>query len=174
MLKKNYSSLIILLIIFILPGIAAYVVYNNPKLIAADSTNHGDFIKPPIYIAELANSKKWHLVYFAKTGCQTRCMGNIDKLARIRLALGRQVYDVDGYLMLPSTVKSLNLRQAKILQDINIFVLKLDKNKQGQQQLLAGNYDYYIINPEGYAVLGFVADSASEDIFQDLKKLVNN
>ncbi len=98
-------------------------------------------------------------------------MGNIDKLARIRLALGRHLYDVDGYLFLSSLAEDLTLEQKKILQDINVSVLKFTADNQDYHKVFQDDA-YFIINPSGYVVLAFDASSMSEDIFQDLKKLV--
>lgn len=173
MFKKNYLSLILLIVLFIVPGIAAYIVYTHPTLLGDNSTNHGKFVKPPLLIKELPKGKKWYLAYYAKDKCMVECMGNLDKLARIRLALGRHLYDVDGYLFLSSNAQELSIEQEKLLHDINIFVLKFAEENSDYQNLFKENA-YFIVNPDGYVVLAFNPSSLSEDIFQDLKKLVNN
>lgn len=163
-----------LIIVFVLPGIAAYIVYKNPSLLNAKSTNHGQFVKPPVLFSELPKSNKWHLVYYSAGNCREKCMGDLDKLARIRLALGRRLYDVDSYLLLSRLAKNLTAEQERILQDVNIFVLKFAADKQQYKHVFINDAAYFIINPEGYIILSFAADSPSDDIFQDLKKLVND
>lgn len=173
MLKKNYLSLMFLVIVFTMPGIAAYIAYKHPKLLGENSTNHGQFVNPPVLIKQLSKSQKWHLVYYSKQDCAADCMGYLDKLARIRLALGRHLYDVDGYLFLSSSSKDLTIKQEKILKDINIRSLKISSDNQKDSRFFV-NDAYFIINPDGYVILAFGRENTSEDIFQDLKKLVKD
>ena len=174
MFKKNYWSLIFLVILFIVPGVAAYVVYQHPALLGNNATNHGMFIKPPVLIKELPDGKKWRLVYYAKNNCGDKCMSDLDKLARIRLALGRHLYEVDGYLFLGNPTKNLTTEQEKILKDIDLHVLDFTANNHEYKQIFDKDSDYFIINPNGYVVLAYGSEASSQDIFQDLKKLVNN
>lgn len=173
MLKKNYLTLMFLVMVFTIPGVAAYIVYTHPSLLGEKPTNHGKFVDPPVLVQQLSKSKKWHLAYYSKKNCALDCMGSIDKLARIRLALGRHLYDVDGYLFLSGSAKDLTQKQENILRDINVFALKFSSHNSEDLNIF-GNDAYFIINPDGYVVLAFGRENTSEDIFQDLKKLVKD
>ena len=173
MLKK-YWSLLILTVLFVIPGIAAYVVYQNPSLLASQSTNHGSFVKPPVKIIQLPGVKKWRLVYFNNGDCNEICMGSLDKLARIRLALGRRLYNVDSYLFLPKSAADINQEQQKVLDDVGIQMQKINPSKQQYHQVFSQTSGYYIISPEKYVILAYSAASSADDIYTDLKKLVND
>lgn len=174
MIKKNYLSLAALVVLFIIPGIVAYFAYKDPSAFGLKSTNHGEFIKPPVLMSELKNNKKWRLVYFSRNDCTEECMGYLDKMARIRLALGRRLYNVDSYLFMPQNSKDLTEEQEKIVQDVNISVLKFAADGREYQRAFNKEHAFFIISPENYLILSFAADTPSEDIFADLKKLVND
>lgn len=174
MSRKKNLSLIILVALFIIPGVAAVTVYKSLGWFSLQTTNRGEFIKPPLLLTELKKNKKWHLLYYKRGSFDERCMGDIDKVVRIRLALGRMLYNVDLVLVLPSYAQSLSEEQEKILQDANVFVLKLPSTNRDYQYIFAGERGFYIVSPENHMILKYAADVASEDIFQDLKKLVRD
>ena len=101
-------------------------------------------------------------------------MGDLDKMARIRLALGRRLYNVESYLFMPQSVKGLTEEQEVIVQDVNISVLKFAADGEDYQRIFNKKRAFFIISPENYVILSFAADTPSEDIFADLKKLVND
>ena len=174
MIKKNYISLAALVVLFIIPGIVAYFAFQDPSAFGLKPTNHGQFIKPPFLLSELKNNKKWRLVYFSRHDCTEECMGDLDKMARIRLALGRRLYNVDSYFFMPQSAEDLTEEQEKILQDVNISVLKFSVDGKEYQRVFDKERAFFIVSPENYLILSFAADTPSEDIFADLKKLVND
>lgn len=170
--KKKLIVPLILISIFILPGISAYILYTHPNWLKT-STNRGEFIQPPLQLKELPKNNKWRLVYYSKTTCNDKCMGNLDKLARVRLALGRHLYNVDSCLLLPDFAKSITSRQEKILHDIGIDMLIFSPDKHINYNIFTKNA-YFIINEDNYAILTYSENTAPDDIFQDIKKLVKD
>lgn len=171
--RKNLS-LAVLVFIFIIPGIAAIVAYKYPNILSLSTTNNGEFVKPPLLLSDLNNRNKWRLVYSNSGSCDEHCMGNVDKMARIRLALGRRLYNVESVLLLPSFAQNLQEEQEKILEDINVSVVKLPPDSKDYKHFFVNEHGFYIVSPENYMVLKYTADASSEDIFQDLKKLVTD
>src|SRR5690606_23910729 len=96
--KKLFISLLIL--IFLAPGFAALILYKNPHWLGSVTTNRGRFLSPPVALPlEQAATKKWGLILWQPQTCKKICRQELDRLARIRLALGRRLYGVSQYLL---------------------------------------------------------------------------
>ena len=88
-LNRNSFVLLLLAILFVAPGIVAYFVYTHPQWLGMATTNKGELIKSPQILDKLGSEKKWRLIVWSPEGCDATCIQQVDKLARIRLALGR-------------------------------------------------------------------------------------
>ena len=98
--RRNYIVLLLMLALFIAPGLSAYLFYNHLTWLGAAKTNKGELLNPPILLTKLGMDAKWRLILWSPTGCAQECIQQLDKLARIRLALGRRLYQVDSLLLL--------------------------------------------------------------------------
>lgn len=171
--NSNYITLVLLALLFMAPGIAAYVFYLNPQWLGSVTTNQGQFVNAPIKIDALANREsKWNLVSVNLQACEIACMEQIDRLARVRLALGRKLYNVQEWLILdPDAVLSEEYKNR--LRDHDVRLLLLTREQKEMLFILNDQPAVYIANPEGYLVLAFKPDAKSESIFHDLKQLIN-
>lgn len=170
-MRKNLV-LLILIIIFSLPGAAAWLFYSHPEWLKAATTNKGTLLTPPELVSELGARSKWRLILWQNDNCQKDCLVQLDKLARIRLALGRRLYEVDEVLLMPSD-KSIKVDAAeKMLQEQDIRVLQL--NGKQARPILAEETQFFIASPDNYLVLKYPLQAKSEAIYQDIKKLLNN
>jgi len=95
---KNYRGIIFLVIIFLLPFLAALFVCKHPSLWQGlATTNYGTWA-PKIELP--LQGKPWQ-IRLSTSACKTNCLKVVDKLARIRLAMGRKLYDVDIMVLIP-------------------------------------------------------------------------
>lgn len=171
-MKKNnrVSIFIILGLLFICPGIFAYLFYSHPTWLGSRSTNRGTLLNPPILFAETKPDKHWDILVKQEKNCATECVNTLDKLARIRLALGRHLYDVDVVLALPDKTL-LPARTIKMFKDNDIKVSRI----QNLDKVANWSDDTaFIVNPDGYIVLSYESPISAEAIFHDLKHLLAN
>ena len=88
--KKNRSTLITLLLVFVIPVVLAKFALNGEWFNKA-STNHGELIQPPLNF-ELAYPKRepvWYLTYISDQPCMMECELALYSLQQIHTALGK-------------------------------------------------------------------------------------
>ncbi|MFA5959376.1 MAG: hypothetical protein WC785_02575 [Tatlockia sp.] len=170
MTKRNFWTLLLLALIFATPGITAYVYFQHPAWLLQATTNKGELLNPPVQFAGFENSKKWHFVLWYPKNCDKACLNLADKLARVRLALGRRLYEVEQWVVVDGDSQShlselsTNLSQ----QDIHVFPFK-----NNAYPVFGSIPNVFIASPNGYLVLRYAADANPRDIFHDMKQLLN-
>ena len=175
MTKSNSVVLLILALIFAAPGISAYLYYRNPQWVAANTTNKGSLLTPPPFVEAIKDEKsRLHLVFWYPDRCETACLQELDRLARIRLALGRRLYEVGAWLVLPASNQPVDQSLTALLQDQAIHLLQLPEPIRANLPLLNAKPRLFIANSKGYLVLTYEAKANSEDIFHDLKQLLRS
>lgn len=173
-LHKNYLALMILVVMFVLPGVLAYFFYCHPTWLGGVETNRGTLLKPPVLFSKFKQNEKWRIAYYSPSICDTTCLGNLDKLARVRLALGRHLYNVDVYLLMDAKTQDLTEKQTKILEELGVNMLKFTPNDSQDKKVFDNVPVFYLVSPENYIILSYTANTQPDDIFQDIKKLVKD
>lgn len=170
--KRNYLILLILALIFILPGISAYFVFNHPVWLGRTHTNKGELINPPVQLTDVNSRHKWRLISWQPNACGTTCFQTLDMLGRIRLSLGRRLYDVELWLIIANQQDEIADDVRKKLYNNDIHFLMLSQQQQ-QLPLLTKKPQIFIANPEDYLVLAYTLSAKPEYIYHDLHHLLN-
>ena len=176
--RRNYFILLLLSLVFLAPGISAYVFYTHPGWLGDTTTNKGVFLEPPALLSSLdqlsgSAVSKWRLVLWSPTACEASCIVELDKLARIRLALGRRLYDVVIELVLGANTPPLSGELVHVLQEQDIHMLKLAVGASKGVSVLKNRLQIFIANPDNYLVLTYQPTVKPDDIFNDIKQLLN-
>ena len=186
MFQRPSIILLLLGVVFAAPGLSAYFFYTHAHWLQGASTNKGVLFNPPVkldaleHAAEPKPSKgvvtgpQWHLLLMSPTSCEQACMEQLDKLMRIRLALGRRLYRVVPHLILDAHAAPLSHALANSLREQGISVLRLSSNVDGQAPVLQHRLHLFIANPDHYLVLSYAPTVAPNDIFHDLNHLLKN
>lgn len=165
-ISRHSLVLLLLAFVFLAPGLTALYFFKHPQWLSQQTTNRGQFVKPPLPIHALRQfSHKWHLVLWSPSHCGQECQRLIDQLANIRLALGRRYYDVDQVLLTREESPRLTGRLEKKLVNHGIEVLRTPRDCSPDTTI-------YIANPDGYLVLSFAKSAEADDVYQDLKQLL--
>jgi len=122
--KRVY--LIILIIIFIGPVIAAWTLYFNRSHVPRPM-NHGHLIQPPLDLSQFdmtySNGEKvkwtdfkgkWVLLYLVPKSCNQLCSQNLLKMRQIRLALGKNMSRLQRVMI---TIQGNDGNKENILKD---------------------------------------------------------
>lgn len=170
--RTNYFILVVLALLFALPGLVAILFYAHPQWLNARQTNRGVLLQPPVQVSP-SSQASWRLVKWSSSGCSTRCLQQLEQLARVRLTLGRRAYDVQVQLVLGPQAPLLAKEDAKRLAEQGIDVLKLGISNQWSDALLSQAGSVYIENPRGFLILGYNDQVKPTDIYHDIKHLLN-
>ncbi len=173
--RRNYVVLLLLSLLFAAPGLSAYLFYTHPAWLGEATTNKGILLSPPVLLTltdSQAARSKWQLVLWSPNACKKSCILQLDKLARIRLALGRRLYEVDARLLLGPNAPQLSDKLAKALHERDIQLSKLSVSEHDRMLLLQNNLAIYIVNPDDYLVLAYSTEVNPDDIYHDIKQLL--
>lgn len=164
-----------LFLVFAAPGLMAYLFYSHPEWLEKGRTNRGLLISPSIYLDTKVNGpqSKWSLILWSPKNCGKACQLQVDKLARVRLALGRRLYQLDALLLLGQEAQDISIPFKKHLQDEAIKVQKVADYLKGALPF-SEQPQVYIKNPEGYLILSYSVGAKPDDIYHDLKHLLKN
>jgi hypothetical protein len=173
MTKRNYLILLLLALIFAAPGITAYTSYLHPQWFLVNTTNKGELLNPPLLFADIADSKpNWRLIYWYPDNCQAACLQEVDRLARIRLALGRHLYEVDEWLVVAKESQQIEKTMEKTLHEHDIHMMRISSARVKSLPVFGNKPKIFIANSNGYLVLAYKENTKPQDIYQDLKQLL--
>lgn len=176
-MKQNQNSskramFLFLLLVFILPGCLAVLFFQHPQWIGNQTTNNGEFVSPLIKLDSLDKQSRWHLLLISDQACDKQCLSLLDKLARVRLALGRLSREVDLHLMVTEAVLLPDNFIRRQMKDVAMESQVLSPTDQ--KHLLSRNYlrGVFIVDPRGYMVLFYPPGAHQKSIYKDLKHLI--
>lgn len=175
-MNKNKQTIVlfILALVFVAPGLAAYLFYQHPSWLNSKTTNKGQLLNPPVLFSALDNQQaKWRLLLWNPQSCHTTCLKQIDKLARIRLALGRRLYNVEQWVVIGQAANAFpqGMINALTEQDIHYWQAAAQPKLES---ILGSQAQVFIVSPENYLVLTYPLSANSADIYHDLKQLTTD
>ena len=144
----------------------------HPKALDFDAHNTGKHAVTA-KVLDVSAGPKWRLVLWSPTACEQRCLDQLDKLARIRLALGRHLYEVEPQLLIADNAEPLSPGLVSALQEQDIHVLRFPIEAQKRVPVLKSRLEIFIANPDNYLVLAYLPTVKPGDIFHDIKQLLN-
>lgn len=169
--KNNYLQLLLLALVFVLPGLAAWQFYKHPQWLGQASTNKGQLLDLPERIALPGNKSRWRLILWNPKDCETACRQQLDTLARVRLALGRRLYEVDVWLLQNNTTPiAESLLVSLKEQDIQRF--SLPSSEQIKYKTLDDSAKIFVANPDNYLILAYPTTVNPKSIYDDIKHLL--
>lgn len=176
---KNWITIFLLFLFFASPFfIAHWFFYHKGASVPAHlgTVNHGKLIHPLIPLQQvLASStpmpvlnKHWTLLYVSTSQDIHHINKNLDKIYRIRLALGKDFSQV-GQLFGTLKENALDPNPLKI-QSIIL-------SPKGTQRLLTQlklSQGIFLIDASGNIFMAYPVNSKSEDIYKDIRRLISN
>lgn len=158
---------------FAAPGLSAYLFYQHPNWLGSSSVNKGILLNPPQVLSSLDGQAKWRIVYWSPNDCDKTCLEQLDVLARIRLALGRKLYYVDQWLILGDKAAPLSDETKSLLTEQDFHVAQLSRTEQNKITALSAQPQVYLANPDNYLILSYQSQVNPDDVYKDLKLLLN-
>jgi hypothetical protein len=175
MKKKTtkYYILALLILVFAAPGIGAYLFFSHPSWLGESRTNKGLLLTEPVKLPLMPGNDKWRIVYWTPINCKKACLNQLDVLARVRLALGRKLYQVDQLLVLgnESRIPASTIAEDLKVKDFRINQLSVRDTKRVKQ--ISEQSKIFIMNPDNYLILSYKSGVNPDDVYKDLKLLIN-
>ena len=168
----KYYILLLLIVLFAAPGITAYIFYQHPSWLGTTRINKGVLLNPPIAFNSIGKAK-WHIIFWNPGTCDKSCFKQLDTLARIRLALGRKLYQVDQWLILGDKAPSLSHEQQSILKEMDFQVMQLSAAETQSKGEVFSEAKVFLADPGNYLILSYLSQVNPEDVYKDLKLLLN-
>ena len=182
MMKKiiytRWLTLFVLVAIFIAPGVIAYEYYIHREH-SMPTTNQGRLIRPPVLLTLPFSGSRWRMVLWRPHGCDHSCVRKLDRLARVRLALGRRLYKVDVVLLLGSNLTLDSWEKAhpilfRRMREHDLATIIVSENNLEMRAAFGDHSGVYLVSPQKYAILAYPDLGFSDAIFHDLKHILSN
>jgi hypothetical protein len=182
----------ILAAVFVLPVIAAWLLYLNINNLHFGTTQHGEFVKParllnpaalplPLVGGTLAPDYfkgRYTLVYLSAAVCNPDCEEALILTRQTRLALGQKIESAQRlYLVLGAPANPAKLLREQ--PDLTVADVSgpLGRNfirqfsTDGKSIPDIGKY-IYLVSPRGYYMMRYSISGAPEGLLKDLQKLL--
>ena len=172
-LVSKYYILLLLALMFAAPGIVAYLFYQHPNWLGSATVNQGHLLNPPWLLNALDSQSKWRIVFWSPGVCDKVCFKHLELLARVRLALGRKLYYVDQWLILGDKAPLLSIKIKSKLKEQDFHVAQLSRVDMGTMVALPEQATVYLANPDRFLILSYSSQAHPDDIYKDLKLLLN-
>lgn len=172
-IKSNYFVLLVLILMFTAPGVAAYLLYLHPAWLGASKINKGALLNPPVMLQSFEKNSKWKILLVRPHGCKEACLKQLDQLARVRLALGRKLYQVDEWLLIDNPMSLSATIITTFFKENDIQMSRLLSQDRETLTDQIKNFQLFIVNPDNYVILGYKMNENPDFIYQDLKLLLS-
>ena len=169
-MKSKQLLFVILLLIFILPGLSAYWLYQHPNWLSGATSNKGHLLAPPVFLKTLPKTSKWGLLVWNPGPCEKTCQEYLTTIKQIRLALGRRFYEVNLWLGTQTKTNFLFPKTMRLLQMQGITPWVVNTR---ELSVLGNKPQLFIVDPKNYLVLSYSATVNPAHIYSDLQRIMN-
>lgn len=190
--KSPWLLIGILAAVFVLPVVAAWLLYLNINRVNFGTTQHGEFVTPvrllrpvslplPLTGGSLAPDyflKRYTLVYLGAADCNADCEAALILTRQTRLALGRRIESAQRlYLVLGAPANPAKLSREQ--PDLTVADVSGSAGQEFIRQFSADGHStpdigkyIYLVDPRGYYVLRYPIQGPPEGLLKDLQHLL--
>lgn len=195
--KRSYTTLWVMIILFAMPYVAATYFYLNQDKIDLPSSNYGEFVSPMRSVSELGlktlDNKtfsfleikgKWVLLTVGESSCVQACLENMYKMRQIRKAVGQERGRVERVFLLTETTQRTAFAQ-KLKGYKGMIVALANTNAHTDllssfelsgyasiKNIQSSTNSIYIIDPLGNIMMAYPEGADAEGILKDVRRLL--
>lgn len=171
-------TLIVLFALFIVPLVAAWLMYSGViDFRPGETSNRGDLVQPPVPAQwpDGANSlnlaRHWVLVYPVSFSCAAPCRNTLTGLRQVKRALGRDG-DRLRIVALNAQESSKTLVESIGAIDPGIMIVEGAATLEQQLEAIADGTGTYLVDPLGNVMMHYPPDFDANLIRLDLDHLL--
>jgi hypothetical protein len=168
----------LLLLVFGGPLVLAAIAYYGPWDYARQGgAEHGAIINPPITLRsptpEQSSAdwlrRRWSLIYASEAPCGAVCIGKLNRLNQVRLALGHDLGRAQVVMLFVGSAPVL-----PVGADVTLARLDLAQAAPLREQLTVLGLDrVFIADPLGRLVMSYPVDADQSGILEDLERMLS-
>lgn len=179
---RGRKQLLLLAAVFLGPVILAFVVYYGFDWRPAGSTQHGELLKPPTRLPDIALGalrdgvaptfrRKWSLIVIAHDGCAEECHAELYETRQARKALSRERDRTQRVLRISgdfdrALIEAQHPDLVIVPDDAPAAVALAEYLSEADSAYI------YLADPLGNLMMRFPRDTGMKGIHTDLKKLL--
>ncbi|MFT3741949.1 MAG: hypothetical protein QM752_04650 [Gammaproteobacteria bacterium] len=181
---NNRWTIWLLILIFVIPLIAAYFLSKNHEQMGLGTKNHGQLITPPLDFNQLKPVTtttwrgQWMLLLVIPTHCDSFCEKQIYLMQQIRTATGKDSNRVTrGVLTFSTENKPLATLVQTRFPGTHYFTTSTERfqnlvkgSSLEKVAFMPGNI--YLVDPQGNILMRYPAQTNPMGIFKDLTLLL--
>jgi len=191
--QRSRLKLLLIFLIFLVPVIAAFIIYLNPQWMPKAAKNNGVLYKPVVnlqnFTLRTSSDKpfglqdmlgKWSLVYIGKDTCDKACQETLFKARDSRWAQGTEALRVNYYYIVAAD--SFSGDQAALLKSDPGLVLLHGDAQQRKALIQQFRFDQshqpgsdnrlYLVDPNGNLLMHYPEGFKDIGLMEDLKHLL--
>lgn len=179
---KIYKRFALLAFVFFGPLFVAWYLffYADHKILR--TTNHGELIRLPFQISALklrnyqgemidGTSRHWVILYWDKD-CHKNCKATLDKMLRLRLALGKDMPRTQAWLATEQKLPDEVVTKLSDIKGLDTQVLLLSKDVVARKLLTKPKKHIVLADPNGNVMMRYQNDDLPKFLHKDLSKLL--
>lgn len=192
-ISRSRRKLLLLLMVFILPVLAAYVIHKNPQWQPKSTRNYGVLYKPAVSLRNFTlltqDNKpftletlrgKWSLIYIGADSCDQACQETLIKARDARWGQGTEATRINYYYIvttdkfsgdianLQKTYPGMIMLHAEAAQR-SVFLQQFQINKTQQP---GSDNRLYLVDPVGVLLMQYPFGFRHIGLMEDLKYLL--
>jgi hypothetical protein len=174
MMQKRRLTLICLIAVFMLPMLGAYFFKKHPSWLGANqTTNYGTWVKAKIIWSKRSNQRPWKLVYWHPNPCDDQCFATLNQLAKIRLAMGRKLYDLDIFLY-TNEKNELKSQDLESMQKQDLSLAYANQQQGSIWKSAFSQESIVLVSPENQVLMMYPQDFIAKKMYNDLQRLIKS
>jgi len=192
--KRSRLTLIILVIMFALPIVFAWIATKNKSWQPSNSKNYGELVEPARPLPEFSLKtidgtgfkledlrRKWSFIYFAAQSCEQHCQESLVKVRDARLAQSGEALRVQYFLIFtqqPDAAQIAELskehpRLIVLLAEGDSANAMLNTFKLTGDESLVAAQRVYLVDPIGNFMMYYPDSFQGNGLLKDIRHLLH-
>ena len=152
---------------------SGFWLYQHSDWLGGAETNRGRLLTPPVLVDALPKTTKWGLLVWNPGRCGPSCRRQLNKITRIRLALGRRFYNVNLWVMTHNKTSFDAPKTVGLIHQQGIQPVILPATMGAKLPILGDTPSVFIVNPDNFLILSYQLAVDPADIYSDLQRVMN-
>ena len=180
-----------LIVILLASWLWFYVVSGKIDLVGMLGTaNHGDLISPPLPLQDVAlnnsaglkvelfapGNELWRILLPGSASCDENCAGQLYHTRQIRTAMGKYRKRIERIYLTRERAATRTF-PGKLRSEhpgLKVLYTPVPAGLWNSLESVAGPHAYFLVDPRGWIMMSYHADTAGKDVMADLKFLLKN
>ena len=186
--KSPKKTLLLMLIVSIIPVLAAYIMFYTGVGVPDNTVNKGKILKPAVHLGNVLSSsdmqyindnKKWRLLIPVTDNCAEQCQQNLYTTRQVHIRLSEK-----GSRLERAAVNLAGTSGREFLESIaeehpylKTFTVPFEQwqnwiaqSDVNPSSLAGGRHYYLLVDQEGFAMMLYTQTQSGNELLKDIKR----